>query len=65
MTIVWKTALKMLAPVLALACLLSVSTGYAQPASNTVKARESYGRGQQLFRQGDFAGAQDGLRSGL
>ncbi len=58
MTVLWKAAWKTLAPVLMLACLLSVSAVSAQSASNTVKARESYGRGQQLFRQGDFAGAK-------
>ncbi len=58
MTILWKTAWKTVAPILALACLLCVSAVSAQAASNTVKARESYGRGQQLFRQGDFAGAK-------
>lgn len=51
---------KMLAPILALSCLLMASASHAQAGSgnNTAKAREAYARGQQLFRQGDFVAAQ-------
>jgi len=55
---------KSLGPILALLCLLLTSAASADAtpnAPNTVKttrARESYARGQQLFRQGDFVGAQ-------
>jgi len=51
---------KMLAPILVLSCLLIASASHAQGgnASATVTAREAYAKGQQLFRQGDFAAAQ-------
>jgi hypothetical protein len=54
-----RTVLRVVAHALVLALLWSASVGHAQPAApNKARARELYAQGQQLFRQGDFSGAQ-------
>lgn len=54
MTVLWKW----LAPFCALAGLLLTPVTSAQDSDKKAQAREAYARGQQLFRRGDFVGAQ-------
>jgi hypothetical protein len=54
-----RTFVRMLAPVMAAALLLSTAGVHAQAtAADKARARELYTQGQQLFRQGDFTTAQ-------
>lgn len=53
-----RKVVRVLAQALALALLVGVSVGHAQPASNRARARELYAEGQKAFRAGEFAKAQ-------